>query len=77
MDEHVQVSVSDTGVGIPLDAQKYVFEPFHASTTKGMGIGLSLCRSIVEAHSGRIWTEPSELGATLVFQLPLRGELDD
>lgn len=77
VDEHVQVSVSDTGVGIPLDAQKYVFEPFHASTTKGMGIGLSLCRSIVEAHSGRIWTEPSELGATLVFQLPLRGELDD
>ena len=75
--EHVLVSVHDTGSGIPEDAQKYVFEPFHASTTKGMGIGLSLCRSIVEAHSGRIWVEPCTNGAKMVFQLPLKGEFDD
>lgn len=75
--DYVQVTVSDTGRGISLDAQDYIFEPFHSSTTKGMGIGLSLCRSIVEAHSGRIWAQPSEAGAVIAFQLPLQGELDE
>ncbi|MDA8585546.1 ATP-binding protein [Rhodobacteraceae bacterium] len=73
----VQVIVRDTGPGIPADVQGYIFEPFHVSTTKGMGIGLSLCRSIVEAHSGRIWAEPSDSGAILVFQLPTQVVLDD
>lgn len=74
---NVQVTVHDTGGGIPLDVQKYIFEPFHTSTTKGMGIGLSLCRSIVEAHSGRIWAQPSTTGAALAFQLPIKGRFDD
>lgn len=73
MDGYVQVYVRDTGCGIPVGQQKYLFEPFHASTTRGMGIGLSLCRSIVEAHEGRIWLKPSTKGATFVFQLPIRG----
>jgi len=75
--DYVQVTVHDTGRGISHDAQNYIFEPFHSSTTKGMGIGLSLCRSIVEAHSGRIWAQPSDIGATIAFQLPLQGELDE
>ncbi len=74
---YVQVTVRDTGCGIPHKQQQYLFEPFHASTTKGMGIGLSLCRSIVEAHAGRIWSEPSTKGAILAFQLPLKGGQDD
>ena len=74
---HIQVTVNDTGHGIPADGQEYIFEPFHASTTKGMGIGLSLCRSIIEAHAGRIWVEPSDTGATLAFQLPTLVGLDD
>lgn len=72
LNEFVQVSVRDTGSGIPSELQKYIFEPFHTSTTKGMGIGLSLCRSIIEAHDGQIWTQPMSSGATLVFQLPAR-----
>lgn len=75
--EGVQISVQDTGPGIPEDVQQYIFQPFHASTTKGMGIGLSLCRSIVEAHAGRIWVQPSALGAKLVFQLPIQIANDD
>lgn len=67
----VQVTVSDSGSGIPADVAKYIFEPFHTSTTKGMGIGLSLCRSIIEAHSGKIWFEPSQSGAILSFKLPI------
>lgn len=73
----VQVSVRDTGCGIPTGMLKNVFEPFHASTTDGMGIGLSLCRSIIEAHGGRIWAQPSTSGAVLMFQLPLKGEIDE
>ncbi len=74
---YVQVNVRDTGPGIPADVQKYIFEPFHTSTTKGMGIGLSLCRSIVEAHSGRIWVEPSDTGASISFELPISEDRDD
>ena len=69
----VDVQVRDTGHGIPAEQQAHLFEPFHASTTRGMGIGLSLCRSIVEAHGGRIWSEPTTGGAVFVFQLPIRG----
>ncbi|MDU9006675.1 ATP-binding protein [Sedimentitalea todarodis] len=76
-DGFVQVIVRDTGGGIPAKQQKHIFEPFHASTTKGMGIGLSLCRSIIEAHAGRIWSEPSTKGAIMAFQLPIRVEQDE
>ncbi len=70
--KNIQVMVQDTGSGIPSEVQKYVFDPFHASTTKGMGIGLSLCRSIVEAHGGSIWVQPSEVGAMIGFRIPVR-----
>nr|WP_261368090.1 ATP-binding protein [Pseudosulfitobacter koreense] len=73
----VQVLIQDTGPGIPTEMQNYIFEPFHASTTKGMGIGLSLCRSIVQAHGGSIWVQPSEVGATIGFTLPAREEHDE
>ncbi len=76
-DRDVQVLIQDTGPGIPAEMQKYIFEPFHASTTKGMGIGLSLCRSIVQAHGGSIWVQPSTVGATIGFTLPARGEHDE
>jgi signal transduction histidine kinase len=71
--EEVEIAVSDTGCGVPPDLLDTVFEPFHRSTTRGMGIGLSLCRSIVEAHGGRIWFEPRSSGAKVVFTLPVDG----
>jgi len=69
----VKVYVRDTGHGIPTEQRKYLFEPFNTSTTQGMGIGLSLCRSIIEAHEGRIWAEPAKTGSVFVFQLPIEG----
>lgn len=67
----VAVSVIDTGYGIAEKMQAHLFEPFHGSTSQGMGIGLSLCRSIIEAHEGRIWQESQDNGAKFVFELPL------
>lgn len=69
----VRVYIRDTGHGIPPEQINHLFEPFHTSTTQGMGIGLSLCRSIIEAHEGRIWAEPTRHGSVFVFQLPIEG----
>lgn len=65
----VQVEISDNGPGI--DFPDRVFEPFFTTKPDGMGMGLAICRSIVEAHGGRLWAEANESGgARLCFTLP-------
>lgn len=70
----VEISVKDSGPGFQQEALQNLFEPFHSTTTEGMGMGLSLCRSIVEAHSGKIWNVPCKSGAEMRFSLPLGNE---
>lgn len=66
----VRVSVRDTGVGLPADVDR-VFERFYTTKPNGMGMGLAICRSIVEAHDGRLWATPNhDRGATFTFTLP-------
>ncbi len=67
----VEISVRDTGPGIPYDLQEQVFDPFFTTKADGMGMGLSISRSIVEAHGGRFSVCPNpDRGVTIKFTLP-------
>jgi C4-dicarboxylate-specific signal transduction histidine kinase len=67
----VHVSIADTGTGIdPANADK-IFKPLFTTKEHGMGMGLSICHSIIENHGGRIWASPGEpRGAIFQFELP-------
>jgi PAS domain S-box-containing protein len=69
----LRVEVSDVGTGISPDRLANLFEPFRSSKREGLGLGLSISRSIVEAHKGRLWAENNPgHGATLYFTLPVQ-----
>jgi C4-dicarboxylate-specific signal transduction histidine kinase len=67
----IRVSVEDSGIGISADVMPRLFEPFFTTRAKGMGMGLPISRSIIEAHGGRLWAEPNgSRGAIFQFTLP-------
>jgi signal transduction histidine kinase len=70
-DDYVLVAVRDCGTGIDPGAAERIFDPFFTTKDTGMGLGLSISRSIIEAHGGRIWAQPNEgPGLTVLFTLP-------
>ena len=72
VEDFAELSVSDHGPGIPEDKLKEIFEPFFSSKAEGMGMGLSIARTIVEAHNGSIWAKNRvHDGATFRIRLPL------
>jgi len=73
-DGTVRLAVRDAGVGLDAQAIKRVFEAFYTTKPKGMGIGLSISRSIIESHDGRLWAQANDgPGATFLFCLPRAG----
>ena len=68
----IQVAVQDCGSGLDEDVLARIFEPFYSTKPEGMGMGLSICRSILEIHGGRLWAANSlDCGATFYFSLPV------
>jgi C4-dicarboxylate-specific signal transduction histidine kinase len=66
----IRVSVQDSGIGVSPDVMGRLFEPFFTTRSKGMGMGLPISRSIIEAHGGRLWAESTGTGGT-IFQFTL------
>ena len=70
--DSAEVRVSDTGIGLADDVRQRMFDPFVTTKPKGLGIGLSISRSIVEAHGGELWADDREGGGTdFCLKLPL------
>jgi two-component system sensor kinase FixL len=71
-DGEVHISVADTGAGLDAAAAARVFDSFFTTKATGMGMGLSICRSIINSHGGRIWLEQNvPRGAIFNFTLPI------
>jgi C4-dicarboxylate-specific signal transduction histidine kinase len=71
------VAVRDTGVGFDADTADHLFQPFYTTKASGMGMGLSICRSIIEAHGGRVMAcRNVDAGATFYFTLPVQQETE-
>jgi len=68
----IEIAVADTGPGVPVDQLTHIFDPFVTTKPNGMGMGLAISRTIIEAHSGRLWAENrKEGGASFRFTLPI------
>jgi signal transduction histidine kinase len=68
----VLILVQDSGEGLDRQQREHIFEPFFTTKPEGIGMGLSISRSIVESHGGRLWAESGPTGALFQFTLPLQ-----
>jgi signal transduction histidine kinase len=74
--QQMRVAVTDCGVGFSAESAGQLFNTFFTTKSSGMGMGLSICRSIIEFHGGRIWAVPNAPhGASIQFTLPLHSEV--
>lgn len=74
----IEVAIADNGPGLTPDIAAHLFEPFNTSKPDGMGIGLTVCRSIIDEHGGRIWSTPGDGGgAVFRFTVPTRQSMSD
>ena len=74
-DDRVRLSVQDAGVGFKPQDEDRLFDAFYTTKSGGMGIGLSVSRTIIESHHGRLWATPNDgPGATFSFSIPRRPE---
>jgi signal transduction histidine kinase len=73
--DELLLSVSDTGAGLPVGEAEAIFDAFFTTKPQGTGMGLSISRSIIESHGGRLWASSgARRGATFHFSLPARGD---
>jgi two-component system sensor kinase FixL len=74
----LKVTVRDRGMGLSGDTLDKIFQPFYTTRREGLGMGLSICRSIIEAHGGRLWAENNpDRGAMFCFTVPVENSNED
>ena len=73
--EQVLIAVRDSGPGLDMRSLHRLFDTFYTTKPQGLGMGLAISRSIVEAHGGRLWAENAPKGALFQFTLPIFGEV--
>jgi signal transduction histidine kinase len=74
-DGQILLSVSDLGIGLPVENAEHIFDAFFTTKAQGTGIGLSITRRIIESHGGRLWAAKNlPRGATFLFTLPTKAE---
>lgn len=71
LEDKVQITVQDAGPGVPVADRKKLFQQFSVNTSGGLGLGLAVCKGLVEAHSGQLWAEFSSGRSLFIFNLPL------
>lgn len=76
-DDMIRVSVADSGGGLDQEVAARLFEPFLSTKDDGMGLGLSICRTIVESQGGTIWAEPAAGGGTIFYFTLVRADLEE
>ncbi|WP_430649239.1 ATP-binding protein [Bradyrhizobium japonicum] len=70
--ESIRVSITDSGPGLSAEGLARLFEPFYTTKSGGLGVGLSICRSIIGTHGGRLWAAANEpRGAVFQFTVPI------
>ena len=72
--EHVLIAVRDSGPGLDMKSLDRLFDTFYSTKPQGLGMGLAISRSIIEAHGGRLWAENAPKGAVFQFTLPVFAE---
>jgi C4-dicarboxylate-specific signal transduction histidine kinase len=75
--DFILVQVHDRGMGMTSDQVDRMFDPFFTTKQEGVGMGLTISRSIIDAHGGRLWATPGESGMVLNFTLPIAGRNDE
>lgn len=76
-DGQVRLQVRDSGQGFDADAKAQLFDPFFSTKADGMGLGLAISRSIIEAHGGQLWAEQNKQGTCFIFQLPAQDRVEE
>ena len=75
-EDKVEISVSDTGEGMPPEVAGNIFQPYFTTKEKGTGLGLAICQNIIQEHGGCIFADSAPgRGSTFTIQLPHRGDL--
>ena len=68
---HVMISIFDKGPGVPEDKVETIFQPFYTTKTQGIGIGLNICRTMIESNGGRLWAKADANGGIFYLTMPI------